>query len=365
MKNYLLFKKLSFINREYIFIILTATLLLLSTTAKLFSEDNVFAIKNIEINGKLDLKFSREKYLDEAFSKSFKVLMGKILLTRDLNKIKDIKLKKIKNLISSFQILEEDYSKDKYKIKLKIIYNEKEVKKILAKKNISFSQQKNISVIFYPIFFINEEIQNFSENFFYTQWDKIKIKNEIINFILPLEDLDDISKIVEMKNKIENLNISSFVKKYNLEDYVFVLIDYQDNGMRIYLNTNFNSKKTSKNIFYKIENIKDQKILENILKDLKLKINEIWKEENLINLLMPLSIQVKFEHKNLENLDILRQQLSMISLVDNYVLEKFDINSSFFKIYYYGNPKKLKSELLNFGYLLLNEQGSWRIYLNE
>ena len=168
-----------------------------------------------------------------------------------------------------------------------------------------------------------------------------------------------------MKNEIENLNISSFVNKYNLEDYVFALIDYQDNGIRIYLNTNFNNKKTSKNIFYKVENIQDHNILKSVIKDLKLKITEIWKEENLINLLMPLSIQVKFEHKNLENLDILRKRLLMISLVDNYVLEKFDINSSFFKIYYYGNPKKLKSELAKFGYLLLNDQGSWRLYLNE
>ena len=39
------------------------------------------------------------------------------------------------------------------------------------------------------------------------------INNEIISFILPLEDLDDISKIVEMKNRIEDLDIDSFVNK--------------------------------------------------------------------------------------------------------------------------------------------------------
>ena len=43
---------------------------------------------------------------------------------------------------------------------------------------------------------INDEIQNFKENFFYRQWTKVKINNELINFILPLEDLEDISKII-------------------------------------------------------------------------------------------------------------------------------------------------------------------------
>ena len=41
------------------------------------------------------------------------------------------------------------------------------------------------------------------------------------------------------------------------------------------------------------------------------------------------------------------------------------INNSFFKIYYYGNPKKLRSELLKFGYQLNNDQGYWGLYIND
>ena len=47
------------------------------------------------------------------------------------------------------------------------------------------------------------------------------------------------------------------------------------------------------------------------------------------------------------------------------MLEEFDIKNSFFKIYYYGEPKKLKSELFKFGYNLKNDQGSWQLYINE
>ena len=32
---------------------------------------------------------------------------------------------------------------------------------------------------------------------------------------------------------------------------------------------------------------------------------------------------------------------------------------------YFGNPKKLRIELLKFGYNLKNNQGVWQIYLNE
>ena len=105
--------------------------------------------------------------------------------------------------------------------------------------------------------------------------------------------------------------------------------------------------------------------INSIIKDLKLKISDFWKEENLINLLMPLSIRLKYQHSNLEDLDKLRNIFYEIGIIDSYTLEEFNINNSFFKIYYYGGPKKLRTELLKFGYHLKNNQGSWQLYLNE
>ena len=365
MKNYLLLKYLTIFLREYIFIFLTATIFLFITFTKSFSEENVFTINNVEVKGTVDLNFSREKYLNKAFLNSFEILITKILLSRDLNKINDIKLEQIKKLISSFQILEESYSKDVYKINIKIVYNEVKVKKFLGQKNISFSQPESISAVFYPVLFVNGEIQNFNEIFFYKQWTKVVIENEIINFILPLEDLEDISKIIEMKNRIEELNIDTFIYQYNVENYVFALMDYQNKKLDIHLKINFNNNKISKNISYNVKNINDEQELIFILKDLKLMITDLWKEENLINLVMPLSIKLKFQHTNIKNLDELRNTFQKIGLINNYTLEEFNINNSFFKIYYYGNPKKLKSELSKFGYQLENVQGSWQLYLNE
>jgi len=155
------------------------------------------------------------------------------------------------------------------------------------------------------------------------------------------------------------------VNKYDIKNYVFALIDYQNENLSIHVKINFNNNKINKNFFYEVEDINDELLLNPILKDLKFKITDLWKEENLVNILMPLSIQLKFKHKSLKDLEKVRNSLHKINIINNYSLEKFDINNSFFKIYYYGNPKKLKSELLKFGYLLKNNQGSWQIYLNE
>ena len=100
---------------------------------------------------------------------------------------------------------------------------------------------------------------------------------------------------------------------------------------------------------------------ENTLKNLKMEVTDIWKGENVINLSIPLSINIKFKNTDLDKLEKLKQALSKISIIDKYSIREFDINHSFFQIYYFGNPKKLKTELLEFNYQLINDQGNWEI----
>ena len=362
MKNYLQTKYLTVTLKKYIFIFLTVNTFLFTIHSKSFSEENVFIIDNVKVEGKIDINFTREKYLNKAFVDSFAILKSRILLSKDLNKIKKMKLRDIKILISSFKILEESYRKDKYNGTFKIFYNDNRVKKFLAKKNISFSQPKAISAVFFPVLFVNDEMQDFDENYFYKQWTNIKIKNEIINFIMPLEDLDDILRIKEMKDKIEELNVNDLVNKYDVKNNIFALMDYNNKKLNIHLKTMFNNNKTSKNISYKLNDIKNELKLDSILKDLKIQITDIWKEVNIINLSMPLTIRVKFEYNNLMDLDKLKDTFYQIGVIDNYSLEELNIKNSFFKIYYYGNPKRLSLELLKFGYELKNDQGHWALY---
>ena len=351
--------------REYIFVILAVTIFSLISFSKSFSEENVFIIDNVKVQGAIDINFSRDKYINKAFLVSFEILMFRILLSKDLTKISNIKLDKIRNLIDSFQILEETYQKNEYKATFKIFYNDNKIKKLLAEKNISFAQPKSISAVFFPVLFVNDELQNFDENYFYNQWINVEIKNEPINFILPLDDLDDISKIKEMKNRIEEFNVGDLANKYNIKNYVFALLDYRNKQLNIYLKTNFDGNEMSKNISYKLSNIKDESKLHFILKDLKIQITDIWKKANIVNLLMPLSIRIKFQHINFLDLDKLENTFDKISIIDNYALEEFNINHAFFKIYYFGNPKRLRTELLKFGYQLIDEQGHWELYIDD
>ena len=98
MRNYLSLKSLIAILKECILIFITGIIFLFIPFTKSFGEENVFTINNVKVQGAINVNFSREKYFNKAFLNSFEILMNKILLTRDLKKVSDIKIKEIKKV---------------------------------------------------------------------------------------------------------------------------------------------------------------------------------------------------------------------------------------------------------------------------
>ena len=160
--------------------------------------------------------------------------MSKILISRDLDKIDDLNLNQIKNLIDSFQIFDERHIKEDYSAKFKIFYNDKSVKNLLRNKNISFSEPKNTTIVFFPILFIDDDIKIFTENFLYENFKKINLKNDLINFVLPLEDIEDIDLVNTIKNEMENLDAENIVNKYDIENYAIVIMQYNNKTLETY-----------------------------------------------------------------------------------------------------------------------------------
>ena len=82
-----------FILKKNFIIFLASLLILTIVNSKSFSQDDVFIIKDVTVKGKINTNFLRDKYINEAFKKSFKMLMKRIILSEDLKIIKKSKFK--------------------------------------------------------------------------------------------------------------------------------------------------------------------------------------------------------------------------------------------------------------------------------
>ena len=87
--------------------------------------------------------------------------------------------------------------------------------------------RKNFYIL--PIELKENEIFIFSNNYYYDNWNIID-KNNLIEFILPLENIEIIQNINQFKNNLLNLNLETLFKEYAGKNVALVLIENSNRG---------------------------------------------------------------------------------------------------------------------------------------
>ena len=342
--------------------ILIITLLILFQSTNVGSEENYFQIKNFEIQEKIEINFSREKIIEESLKKTFNQLLKQILLSKDIGYIKKVKLADIKSLIKSFELYEESFAGNEYSAKFNIYFDKDKIGLFLAKNNLVFSAPKNVSLMFFPIILDKGKIFLFEDNIIYQNfYEYAKKEKNIINYIIPISEIDELQIIKKNKNEIENFDFKYLAEKYNVENYTIAIVNLKNKKSTVLLKTYFGKKKFVKTMDYNFSDLNNQSNLLNITSDIRKNILDNWKDINSINLYQPVIINFKFVHQNIKELNNLEQALEKINIITEYSILEHDKENTTFKIAYLGNPKRLSQELLDLDYELVDMQGSWAI----
>ena len=217
---------ISFLNiiKKIIYIIFTLVFLSIISLDHSLASNHILAVEELEISKKINLEFSRNKIIDYAFKKAFYRLLSQILNSSDIKKLKNVNMREIKTLVENFKIKNEIFRESKYYANFDVYFNKKKIKFFLEKKNLFYSNPKQISVLFLPIIIERGNLYLFNENIFYKYWLINKDQSGLINYIMPLEDIDEIIKLISSQENLENLDITEIANKYNTENYVLSLI---------------------------------------------------------------------------------------------------------------------------------------------
>ena len=101
--------------RKIIYIIFTSVFLYYFIPPNYLQASNhILSIEELKVTKEIDLEFSRNRVIDEAFKMAFYRLLSQILNSTDIKKIKNIKMKDIKNLVENFKIQNEIFRNNKY-----------------------------------------------------------------------------------------------------------------------------------------------------------------------------------------------------------------------------------------------------------
>ena len=354
---------ISFLNtlKKTIYIIFILTFLSVTSSDHSLASNHILAVEELEISKKIDLEFSRNKIIDDAFKKAFYRLLSQILNSSDIKKLKNVNMREIKTLVENFKIKNEIFRESKYYANFDVYFNKKKIKFFLEKKNLFYSNPKQISVLFLPIIIEQENLYLFNENIFYKYWLTNKDQSGLINYIKPLEDLDEILKLINSQKNLENLDIIQIAKKYNTENYILSLIYLEKKKLNFFSKIKFEEyKKNSNLIFYDVD-IKNEESIATIIKKAKVHLNDIWKDFNEINTSIKLSINLILNSNDANKISKFENTLAKIDDISSFSIKKFDLNKTVYEIIYNTDPNKLIKQFSIYGFEIVNDESRWVI----
>ena len=336
----------------YIFFLFLSLILFFFSTDKVYAKS--FNIKNIEVSKPFEINFDKNKVIDEGFVKAFSELISLITVSSDHKIIKKIKLSQIRGMIESFSIKEEKFIDEIYYVNLGVSFNKKKILNFLENKNIFPSIPIKKKILFIPII-IEENKENllvFSNNKFYDEWNNDSESFDLIEYILPTEDLEDLNLIKKQFNFIEQYDFKEITSKYYLDDSIVALIFINQKTIRILSRITVNNKVVLINQSFSNIDINNTDQLSTITKSLKIIYEDYWKNFNQINTSIKLPIYIKVNGRDNSNISRLEDTLNEIYLIYDYFISKFDKDFLYYQIVYNGTPdnflKSMEKQNFNF-----------------
>ncbi len=326
----------------YILFLIIFIIFIKFSTGKVLA--NSYKVSDIEISEPYNLNFSKEKVIDVAFKNAFEELIFTLLTSENYYLNKDVNIKIIKSLIDSFSIVDEKFIDKKYIANFDVNFNKKEVLNYLYKNNIyaSIPQKKKLFLLPILVDTNRSDISLLSENPFYLNWTKFSKKYHLLDYVLPNEDLDDLNIIKNNINNLEDYEFKQIITKYQLKDYIIVILFKNEKSIRVLTRIKFNNEFILLNENFPYKSINND--IEAVINSLKNSYENSWKKINLINTSIKLPITISLDSSKFTLIEKFENKIENMDLVYNYYIESFSNNEVIYKIVYNGTPNKFLEE---------------------
>ena len=335
-------------------------LIILFKTGNVLSDNNIFNVNNVEIikeNSK-----NKEEMINKAFKKAFDKLINRLLLDEDYKKISNTNLDQIKKLISYYQITKQNENNaNKNNKKINIFFDKNRIHSFFYSRNIFYSDIINTEVILFPLLKKEEQYFIYTQNYFYENWTKDRLNN-LIEYILPVENIENIQKINLNKDNIYKLEISDFFKEHKTKNVVFANIEVNKDKADIFLKTRIEGKKINKNLsFEKKVDVSEETFYKEIILEVDKEIRDLIKSQNLIDVRTPSFLNAKIKLNDKNNLIKFKERLKKIDLINNFYVQQLSKDYVLVKIKYLGKINKIINKLKDEKINLIMIAGEWQL----
>ena len=353
---------------KYLF--LFCIIVFLFKTETVFSDNSIYDVNNIKVLGKLNNNLDNSKLLESAFKKAFLILINKTLLIEDIESLNSTKIKTIEDLIFTYQIINRKKNNNQEsELTVNVKFDQKKINNYFAINNVSYADVSNISISILPIFKKKNNIFIYSDNFFYNEWNKIEnnktiLDSELINYNLALENAEDLFYINSFKDNLELIDINKLSSLNKQENKIFLVFFIEDK-VNVFIKAYFNNREIIKNININLNTTNDTDLFKAAIVNVKNQINQIWKEQNLIDINTPSYLDIFFEIKKINDLYNFNTFLDGIDVIENHSILEMTNKYAKVRIRYKGRISNLRDEFSREKIELKIKNNRWRLRLNR
>lgn len=354
-------KKLNNLNKLYIIFFSSLLFINLFFTESLYA--NAFKIKDLEIYEPFELNFDKEKVINNGFIIAFDELLSTITTSDDKKKLKKTSLAEIKSLIDSFRMSNERFINNEYHVMFDVTFNKKNTLNFFEKKNIfpSIPLKKKLLLIPILVDIQTDEIRLFNNNIFYKKWNEKNKRYFLLNYLLPSEDLEDISFLELNNESIEDYDFKETIEKYDLNDFIITIIYKNKDQLRILSKMQINQSFKIDSQKYKNIDLSKKEDLNLILTNLKTTYENYLKSTNQINTSIKLPITIALESSQYKKIEYLESILNKLDLISFFEVSKFNNENIYYKVIYNGTPNKFVLEMKKNGIDISNQNQIWEV----
>ena len=182
----------------------------------------------------------------------------------------------------------------------------------------------------------------------------------MIEFILPLENIEIIQNIFKSRENLFNLDLNELLNEYTNKNIAIVLIQNMNNSeTKVYLKSRIQNKVISKNINIKTNNSNDLVSKNKVIFGIKDELKNLIKSQNLIDIRTPSFLNVKIILNKKNNLLLFNSKIKKMDFVENIFIQEFGKNYVNLKIKYLGKLEKMKRQLKDEGINLEFKNDQW------
>ena len=337
---------------------ITLILIVFLKTGNLLSSSELFNVNNILLEKKENV--SNKQLTNKAIKQGFDQLILRVLLEEDISKVRNLKFSEIKELVAYYNISKKE-DKIMNKVNFSVNFDKDKIHDLFYKKGISYSDIADKEFYILPILIKKNQIYVFSNNYFYKNWNEIN-QDELIEFILPLENIEIIQSINKFRDNLFDLQLTSVFKEYLNKNSAIILIDINNsNEKKIYIKAKIQEKNISKNMSFMIDSLSQTKLEKKIISDVKDEITNLVKSQNLIDIRTPSFLNVRLNLKGKNNLVLFNKKIIEIDLIDNTFVQEFNKDHVDLKIKYLGKLDRLTHQLKTNNINLKMKDNEWYI----